>query len=111
MRKGLLLLGLVGVLGMVSGSSAAIQTAPTWGHAVKVPGTATLNSGGNAWVSSVSCGAVDDCAAGGKYRDGSGHDQTFVVRETKGSWGNAVEVPGTAALKQRRQRPGGLGLV
>src|SRR3954468_11917450 len=101
MRRRLLLpgvLGLLGVLGAVSGSSAAIQAAPSWGGAVKVPGTATLNSGGNAWVSSVSCGAVGECAAGGKYRDGSGHDQAFVVRETNGSWGNALEVPGTATL-------------
>jgi PASTA domain-containing protein len=98
MRRRFLLLGLLGVLAAASGSSAATQTAVTWGGAVKVPGTATLNTGGYAYVSSVSCGAVGDCAAGGRYRDGSGHDQAFVVREKNGSWGNAVEVPGTAAL-------------
>jgi hypothetical protein len=98
MRRRLLLLGLLGALLAVSVSSAATQTAANWGKALKVPGTATLNSGGNAWVASVSCGAVGECAAGGRYRDGSGHDEAFVVKETNGSWGNAVEVPGTAAL-------------
>ena len=32
------------------------------------------------------------------YLDGSGHEQAFVVSETKGVWGNAAQVPGTAAL-------------
>jgi hypothetical protein len=44
-----------------------------------VPGTAALNTGGNAAIESVSCAAVGGCAAGGSYRDGSGHDQAFVV--------------------------------
>ena len=98
MRRRLLLLGLLGLLGAASGSSAATQTAAVWGGAIKVPGTATLNSGGNAYVGSVSCGAVGECAAGGRYKDGSGHYQAFLVSETHGSWGNAVEVPGTATL-------------
>ena len=42
--------------------------------------------------------AAGECAAGGSYMDGSGDDQAFVVSETNGVWGNAVEVPGTAAL-------------
>ena len=74
------------------------ETNGVWGDAVEVPGTAALNSGGDASVYSVSCGAAGDCAAGGSYRDGSGHYQAFVVSETNGVWGNAVEVPGTAAL-------------
>jgi cytochrome c551/c552 len=74
------------------------ETNGSWGDAVEVPGTATLNSGGYADVTSVSCGAVGACAAVGRYRDGSGHDQAFVAGETNGSWGDAIEVPGTAAL-------------
>jgi len=34
-----------------------------WGKALEVPGIATLNSGGNAVVTSIACGAVGDCAA------------------------------------------------
>lgn len=100
------LLGLVGVLGIVSGSAGGTSPASGWEHAVEVPGTATLNSGGNASVFTVSCGAARDCAAGGFYKDGSGHTQAFVVNETRGSWGTAVEVPGTAALNS-----GGTALV
>ena len=74
------------------------ETNGSWGNAVEVPGTATLNSGGNAKVDSVSCAAAGACAAGGYYKDGSGNHQAFVVSETNGSWGNAVEVPGTATL-------------
>ena len=104
------LLGLLGVSGVVSGGSAATQTgaigsvaarqsaAGSWGVAVKVPGTATLNRGGNAALNSVSCAAAGNCAAGGRYKDGSGHFQAFVVSETNGSWGQASKVPGTATL-------------
>ena len=49
-------------------------------------------------VAAVSCGARGDCAAVGYYTDDSGHIQAFVASEKKGVWGNAVEVPGTAAL-------------
>ncbi len=102
MRRLFLLLGIVGVLGMVSGSSAATHVAAGWGSAVEVPGTATLNSGGDGWVNSVSCANAGDCTAVGIYRDGSSHHQAFVVSEKNSVWGNAVEVPGTAALDSGR---------
>jgi len=76
------------------------QTSGTWGTAQEVPGTAALNIGGSAQVTSVSCASVGNCGAGGSYRDGSGHIQAFVVGETNGTWGNAKEVPGTAALNK-----------
>ena len=74
------------------------ETNGSWGKAIEVPGTATLNKGGHAEVDSVSCPAAGECAAGGYYTDGSSHQQAFVVTETNGSWGNAIEVPGTATL-------------
>jgi uncharacterized repeat protein (TIGR02543 family) len=74
------------------------ETSGIWSNAIEVPATATLNSGGFADVKSVSCAAAGNCTAGGYYTDGSGHNQAFVVGETTGSWGNAIEVPGTAAL-------------
>ena len=74
------------------------ETSGVWGSAVEVPGTATLNSGGDASVTSVSCATAGACTAGGSYRDGSSNTQAFVVCETNGVWGDAVEVPGTAAL-------------
>jgi hypothetical protein len=71
-----------------------------WGSAVEVPGTAALNTGGLAQVSSVSCASPGNCSAGGDYTDGSGHTQVFVVSEVNGTWRNAEEVPGSGALNQ-----------
>ncbi len=69
-----------------------------WGRAEEVPGTATLNAGGSASVTSVSCPSAGDCAAVGAYEDGSNNQQAFAVEELDGSWGSAEEVPGTATL-------------
>ena len=71
-----------------------------WHAAKEVPGTAALNQGGNAGISSVSCATAADCSAGGSYLDSSDHRQTFVVNQVNGAWGAAKEVPGTAALNQ-----------
>jgi hypothetical protein len=69
-----------------------------WGPAIEVPGSEALNVAGFAIVGSLSCRAANNCTAGGFYLDGSDHEQVFVVRETNGTWGNAVEVPGSGAL-------------
>jgi hypothetical protein len=74
------------------------ETNGVWGSAIEVPGMAALDLGGYASVRSVSCAAAGDCAAGGSYSDGSGYNQAFVVSEKNGVWGNAIEVPGSAAL-------------
>jgi hypothetical protein len=71
----------------------------TWHNAVKVPGTATLNKG-DAQVSSVSCGSAGNCSAGGWYTDSTGYEQLMVVSEVNGTWQNAIEVPGSAALNK-----------
>jgi MBG domain-containing protein len=90
------ILGLVGVLGVVSSSSAG--TPHGWRDAVQLPGIAALNTDGFAPVSSVSCPAPGECAVGGYYTDGAGSYQPFVADETNASWGNAIELPGIAAL-------------
>ena len=76
------------------------ESGGTWGTAQEVPGTSTLNAGKMGQVISISCAAAGDCSAGGFYTDASGDVQAFVVTETAGTWGTAVEVPGTAALDQ-----------
>jgi hypothetical protein len=73
------------------------QSGGTWGRLIEVPGTAALNTSGYAEVTSVSCRSADNCSAGGSYLDADG-TQAFVVSETDGAWGKAIEVPGTAAL-------------
>ncbi|MDX6479553.1 MAG: trimeric autotransporter adhesin [Gaiellaceae bacterium] len=75
------------------------ETNGTWGTAIEVPGTAALNTGGDASVYSVSCATAGNCAAVGTYRDSSGHNQAFVVNETNGTWGTAIQLPGTATLE------------
>jgi hypothetical protein len=79
------------------------ETHGNWGKALEVPGTAAFNSGltaaGDDGVDSVSCVAVGECAAVGRYSDGHSNLHFFVVSETNGGWGTAIKVPGTARLR------------
>src|SRR6516164_6977384 len=95
MRRGAVAAGAAVVL-----LSPAVGGAPLAAAAQAVSGgtrgTAALNTGGAAQVYSVSCAAAGSCGAGGYYTDGSGHGQAFVASQVNGSWGAAIEVPGTA---------------
>ncbi len=68
-----------------------------WDDAIEVPGTAALNTS-SAAANSVSCASAGNCTVGGSYTDGSGNSQAFVADEVNGTWGNAIKVPGSAAL-------------
>jgi hypothetical protein len=81
-------------------AAGAAARAGTWHAAIELPGTATLNKGGNAAVKSVSCASAGNCAAGGLFTDGSGHIQAFVASEINGTWHAAIEVPGTGGLNK-----------
>jgi len=70
----------------------------SWGKAIEVPGLGALNKGGDAQAFSVACAPAGNCAAGGLYNDGSHRQQAFVVSERNGTWGQAIEVPGTKTL-------------
>jgi hypothetical protein len=78
----------------------ADETNGVWKDAVEVPGV-TSRPGGDyfASVESVSCATPGNCAAGGSY-DAKDAYQPFVVDEKNGVWGNAIEVPGSAALNR-----------
>ena len=54
----------------------------TWGKAKEVPGTATLNQGGNAVFGSVSCAPAGTCSAGGGYADIDALQQAFIVNKS-----------------------------
>jgi len=69
-----------------------------WGTAKEVPGTATLTTGGNAGIFSLSCATAGNCSAGGNYTVSTRTHQAFVVSQVNGRWGTAKEVPGTATL-------------
>jgi len=75
----------------------AVERNGIWGTAFKLPGLAAL-SGGDAGVTSVSCGSAGNCAAGGYVIDGRAPG--FVVTERNGVWGKAIKVPGLAALSK-----------
>jgi hypothetical protein len=83
---------------MAAPAAGAVTRAGTWRTAIEVPGLGSLNRGGNAQLASVSCGSAGNCAAGGSYKDGSGHQQAFLVSERNGTWGKARQVPGSGAL-------------
>jgi hypothetical protein len=76
------------------------QVNGTWHKAIEVPGTAALNQGELAAITSVSCASAGNCSAGGFYADSPGHQQAFVVSQVDGTWHKAIEAPGTAALNQ-----------
>jgi len=79
-------------------AAGAVAPAGTWRAAIEVPGVGSLNTGGNASLTSVSCASAGNCTAGGFYLDGSFHARAFVVSETKGTWATAIEVPGLGTL-------------
>jgi hypothetical protein len=84
--------------GNIAGGPRSPAPGTLWGNARLIPGILTLNKGGNAEVVSLSCASGGNCAAGGYYTDGSGHSQAFVVSQRRGTWGRAIELPGTGKL-------------
>jgi hypothetical protein len=70
----------------------------TWRKAQEVPGTATLNAGGDAGVTSLSCPVAGACAAAGDYKPKEGPNQIFVVYEHAGQWKRAIQLPGSGKL-------------
>ncbi len=73
----------------------------SWGPAKEVPGLAGLNKGSEAKIQSISCAEsinLSICIAAGYYTDGSGSSQAMVVTETNSRSGQAIELPGSAAL-------------
>src|SRR5262245_64471060 len=90
--------GLVVATGLSAAGAGAAALGGTWGKAIEVPGTAAFNVGGHASITSVSCASAGNCSAGGFSQTPSGLRQAFVAGEVNGTWGTAIEVPGTAAL-------------
>jgi hypothetical protein len=63
----------------------------TWGKAILVPGLYAEN--GANLSTFVACASAGNCAAGGGYPVRSG--SPFVASQRKGTWGKAIQVPGT----------------
>jgi hypothetical protein len=73
-----------------------------WGNAATVPSVTGLPgqvAGEPAGVGVLSCPAPGNCSAAGSYQvEGNSGNQLFVMSEANGTWGRAIEIPGTAAL-------------
>jgi hypothetical protein len=69
-----------------------------WGSVENVPGVAALTRGPDVGLTSLSCGAPGDCAAGGIYADSVGQLQAFIVNEVGGVWGTAAQLFATQTL-------------
>jgi hypothetical protein len=69
-----------------------------WGKAREVPRSSTLNTGGKAEILALSCSSPGNCSAGGYFTTASHHQEALIVQEMRGTWGNAIEVPGSAKL-------------
>ena len=92
---------LTGVSAAAGTGAAAVARAASggrWGVAQEVPGTAAFNQAGGADVYSISCASAGNCSAGGVYEYKTERWEPFVVSETNGTWGTAIEVPGIAVL-------------
>ena len=74
------------------------ETGGTWGKPMEIPGTAALNTGNLASLTAVSCASAGNCSAGGFYVTANGTEEAFVVSKSGGTWGQAKEIPGIAAL-------------
>lgn len=81
-----------------NGAFVVSQVRARWGKATAVPGFQTFDKGRPISIGSLSCSGPGTCFAGGAYEDRSKRNQAFVVSQVHGSWGKAIEMPGTAAL-------------
>lgn len=83
--------------------SDASASASPWAKPIAVPGLGALNTGHSASISSISCSSAGNCAAAGTYAPQIATQQGFVVSETKGHWGKAIELPGLSTLNKNNQ--------
>jgi hypothetical protein len=70
----------------------------SWKAATNLPGLAAMNKGAYALVSSISCTAAADCAAGGIYTDGGYNNTAFVVHRSSGGWEGSLRLGGINGL-------------
>ena len=74
----------------------------TWGHAIEVPGSARVDSGGGGFITTISCPSVGNCSAGGilPVAYSSTISGAFVVDEANGVWGKALELTGPQSFNR-----------
>ncbi len=73
------------------------ETGGTWGSAQPLPLSASLPTGAQSTSVGLACTSPGNCVVTGAYLDVNGA-QAMVASETNGTWGGAIEVPGTGQL-------------
>ena len=58
------------------------ETSNSWSNPIEVPGTSSLNKGGQATIYGVSCSADGSCGVQGSYADAKQNTQLFVVNSS-----------------------------
>lgn len=70
-----------------------------WGAPRDVPGLAALTgTSGFSRITAVSCKSAGNCTVTGQFSTSLRGTKAFAVSEVNGAWGNALEIPGIAAL-------------
>jgi hypothetical protein len=65
-----------------------------WGKALTVPGLTSRDASENTQVYVMSCSSAGNCSAGGSYALTNNRTFIFVVDETNGVWGRAIDLHG-----------------
>jgi Bacterial Ig-like domain (group 3) len=71
----------------------------TWGAPHAVPGLAALTgTSGFSRLTAISCKTAGNCTVTGEFSTSLRGTKAFAASEVNGTWGNALEIPGIAAL-------------
>ena len=71
----------------------------TWSASHEVPGLAALTgTSGFSRLTAVSCKSAGNCTVTGEFSTSLRGTKAFAASEVNGTWGNAAEIPGIAAL-------------
>ena len=70
----------------------------TWGKAIEVPGTATLNTGKHMFVAEVSCVSPGMCSAAGDFHTSNHSQGVWVASQKGGTLGDGGTIPGLSGL-------------
>jgi len=79
----------------------ATEAGGVWGGSVEAPGTAALNSEGNAQLNVVSCTSDGSCSAGGQYKDSAGYLQAMIL-DASSSPATAPSAPSLSAASHAK---------
>ena len=80
----------------------ANEVSGTWGQATPLTGLSSLNVGGDASATALSCSGLGACAIGGFYTDGLNGSQPFVADSRGGTFGPPQALFAASALHNQR---------